>query len=104
MTNVLKLRELDKPKALSEEAKQILEFLNAKAGKRFRPVPVNIEMIVARLREGYTPDDLRSVVAMKCRKWKGDERMNEYLRPATLFNRTNCAQYVGELGPEEAGG
>jgi hypothetical protein len=27
----------------------------------------------------------------------GDEKMNEYLRPATLFNRTKFAQYQGEL-------
>lgn len=101
MTNVVTLRE-EKARNYSEEARLILEFLNAKAGKRFRPVAVNVEMIVARLKEGYTADDLRGVVAMKCRKWKGDERMNEYLRPATLFNRTNCAQYVGELGPEDS--
>jgi hypothetical protein len=39
------------------------------------------------------------VIAKKCREWLHDEHMNEYLRPATLFNRTKFAQYQGELVP-----
>jgi uncharacterized phage protein (TIGR02220 family) len=42
------------------------------------------------------------VIAKKTREWLHDEHMTEYLRPATLFNRTNFAQYQGELAP--AGG
>jgi hypothetical protein len=40
------------------------------------------------------------VIAQRVRKWKGDERMEEFLRPATLFNRTNFWQYHGEIEPE----
>jgi uncharacterized phage protein (TIGR02220 family) len=80
-----------------EEARKILEFLNTKTGRQYEPVNANLELIVARLREGYSSDDIRSVVAKKCREWSGDEKMAPYLRPATLFNRTKFAQYQGEL-------
>ena len=80
-----------------DDAKQILQFLNSKTGRNYQPVKANLEMIAARLKDGATPDELRMVVAKKCREWAGDEKMNQYLRPATLFNRTKYAQYQGEL-------
>ena len=79
------------------KARQVLDFLNAKAGKAYQPVPANLELILARMKDGATDAQLRQVVAKKCREWGGDEKMAEYLRPATLFNRTKFAQYVGEL-------
>jgi uncharacterized phage protein (TIGR02220 family) len=79
------------------EASEILNFLNAKTGKKYKPVAANIEMIVARLREGFSCEDIRAVVAKKCRDWKGDDKMDTYLRPKTLFSRTNFANYEGEL-------
>jgi uncharacterized phage protein (TIGR02220 family) len=82
---------------LRSQAVEILNFLNAKTGKSFMPVPANLEMIVARLKEGYPCDDIRSVVARKCGEWKADEKMAEYLRPKTLFSRTNFANYHGQL-------
>lgn len=79
-----------------QEAKDVLEFLNRRAGKKFKPVDANLSLIKARLRESTT-DDLKAVIALKVRKWKGTEQ-EEYLRPATLFNATKFAQYQGELG------
>ena len=78
-------------------AEEVLNFLNSKTGRQYEAVPANLEMIVARLKEGSTAADLRAVVAKKCRDWSGDEKMAQYLRPATLFNRTKFAQYKGEL-------
>ena len=82
---------------LRETAKQVLEFLNAKTGRRYQPVRANLALIEARLRDGATADELRAVVAKKCREWRGDPKMNEFLRPKTLFNATNFASYQGEL-------
>lgn len=78
-------------------AKRVLQFLNDKTGRHYKPVKANIEMIVARLNDGATEIELNQVVAKKCREWAGDEKMAIYLRPATLFNRTKFAQYQGEL-------
>lgn len=83
-----------------KHALAVLSFLNEKTGRNYQPVPANVDMIVARLKDGATVGDCRAVVAKKCREWGADEKMNEYLRPATLFNRTKFAQYVGEIAPE----
>lgn len=86
----------DKLNGSRATAREILEFLNEKTGKHYEPVDANLELITARLKEA-TPDDIRAVVAKKCREWSADEKMAKYLRPATLFNRTKFAQYKGEL-------
>lgn len=86
----------DKTKALRSEGVAILEFLNEKTGRTFPPVPANVDRIVARLTT-YTADDIRSVIAMKCREWGKDEKMTKFLRPKTLFSAENFANYVGEL-------
>lgn len=82
---------------LSSACGEVLTFLNEKTGRNYRPVKANIEMIAARLKEGATVDECRQVIAKKCREWRADEKMESYLRPKTLFNRTNFAQYQGEL-------
>jgi uncharacterized phage protein (TIGR02220 family) len=82
---------------LKPDALQVLSFLNEKTGRNYEPGDPNIKPILARLREGATVDDLRAVVAKKCREWAGDPKMDIYLRPKTLFNATNFAQYKGEL-------
>jgi uncharacterized phage protein (TIGR02220 family) len=92
----------DAVKRIKEEAKQILQFLNQKTGRNYRDGDANLDFIVARLKGGATPEELRQVVAKKCREWAGDEKMAEYLRPATLFNRTKFAQYQGEIGADHA--
>lgn len=79
------------------QAIKVLEFLNSKANRNYRPTEVNLSLIQARLKEGYTTQDCFSVIAKKCREWMGDDKMSEYLRPATLFNREKFNQYIGEI-------
>jgi DNA replication protein DnaT len=83
------------------QALEILDFLNSKTGRHYKPGAANLEMIVARLKDGATVEECRGVIAKKCREWIGDADMNLYLRPGTLFNRTKFAQYQGELGAPE---
>lgn len=82
---------------ITEQAESVLCFLNEKTGRNYRPVDVNLDFIKARIKSGISMDDLKSIVAMKCREWKGDPKLEKYLRPATLFNREKCEQYYGEL-------
>ena len=77
---------------------EVLNFLNEKTGRNYEPCKANLELIAARMKDGATVDDLRAVIAKKCREWLTDEKMNIYLRPATLFARTKYAQYRGEIG------
>ena len=82
-------------------ARSLLAFLNEKTGRNYQPVKANLDMIVARLKEGATERQCRLVILRKFHDWGNDEKMTEYLRPATLFNRTKFAQYVGEIPKEQ---
>lgn len=64
---------------------EIIAYLNDKADKDFKFIETNKVNIRARLGEKYTVDDCKLVVDNMVAKWKGDAKMNEYLRPITLF-------------------
>lgn len=76
-------------------ARDLLELVNSK-GFRYQPVKANIDFIRARLEE-YDDFTLAAMVNRQWATWKDDERMRVYFRPATLFNREKCSQYVGQL-------
>lgn len=80
-----------------DDAAEILKFLNLKANRNYKAVKANTEMIHARLSEGFTVADIKQVIAKKCREWINNDEMAEYVRPKTLFSRTNFANYAGEL-------
>ena len=64
----------------------IVSYLNEKAGTKYKPTtPKTKTAIKARLSEGFTIDDFRIVIDKKCAEWIGDEKMEKYLRPETLF-------------------
>ena len=87
---------------LKSQAMEVLNFLNEKTGRGYRPGAINLNFIMARLKSGASVMDCRQIIAKKNREWKGDTKMAEYLRPATLFNATKFEQYLGELViPEE---
>lgn len=79
------------------QAIEVLNFLNEKTQRVYRPVDSNLKLIIARLKSGASVMNCRQVIAKKSREWKSNEKMAEYLRPATLFNATKFEQYLGEL-------
>lgn len=91
----------DANRLFKKKALEVLIFLNEKTGRNYEPVEANLKPLMARLREGASVDDLRAVVAKKCREWGGDPKMDIYLRPKTLFTATNFANYKGELAAPE---
>lgn len=82
---------------MAREAVSILQFLNAKAHRNYQPVKANVDPIVGLMRQGFTPTQVRQVIAKKAREWLGDPEMDEYVRPKTLFAAKNFASYAGEL-------
>jgi uncharacterized phage protein (TIGR02220 family) len=84
-------------KLFKNDAIEVLNFLNEKTGRFYRAEDSNIDLIIARLQSGITMQNLRAIIAKKCREWNDDVTMKKYLRPKTLFNKTNCEQYYGEL-------
>jgi uncharacterized phage protein (TIGR02220 family) len=64
---------------------EIINYLNATAGKNYKPtLKVAQQKIDARLKEGYTPEDFKKVIDVKCKKWLGT-KWADYLTPTTLF-------------------
>ena len=83
-------------KEVEGEIVRTIEYLNLKANTNFRTTSkTHSELIGARLSDGYTLEDLKSVVTHKCREWKNDPKMKKFLRPDTLFNKTKFENYIG---------
>jgi uncharacterized phage protein (TIGR02220 family) len=92
-------RVKEKEKTLSGEpdVATVLDHLNRKTGRTYRPVEANLRLIAARLKESSLDDCIR-VIDLKTDEWLNDPKMAQYLRPETLFGATKFAQYVGQLG------
>lgn len=69
----------------SELYKRIINYLNEKTGKHFRVGNEVTRLIDARLNAKASEQDFYTVIDNMCSKWLDDEKMNEYLRPITLF-------------------
>ena len=75
----------------------IVEYLNEKANKNYKHNSDKTRRFIdARLNEGFTLEDFKKVIDNKCRSWLNDERMNQYLRPETLFG-TKFEAYLNEI-------
>lgn len=77
-----KEEERDKKDALYAP---IISRLNEKAGTAYKPTTKKTQALIrARIKEGYTLEDFFVVIDRKCAEWIGT-KMEEYLRPETLF-------------------
>ena len=80
--------------AADQAVEQVISHLNSLVNTRYRPTNVNtIKVITARLKEGYSVDDLKLVVSYKCDEWMGTD-MQKYLRPETLFRPSKFEGYL----------
>lgn len=65
---------------------EIVAYLNSKTGKAYRPSSRRTRAAIhARLEEGFVLEDFKAVIDRKCADWLKDPKMEEYLRPETLF-------------------
>lgn len=70
---------------IKEKINNIVEYLNSVCGTNYRTTSQKTQTLIkARLDEGYTFDDFKTVIDKKAKEWKGTE-MEQYLRPETLF-------------------
>ena len=78
---------------------RIINRLNELAGTNYRSNGKATQNLIKGLLKDYTEDDILTVVEKMCYKWsnpKKDEKdMSEYLRPSTLFRRSNFENYLG---------
>lgn len=82
-------------------AKEILEYLNEKAGTRYKGKPADLLKIKARMAppENHTLQDFKTVIDKKTEEWKGST-MEKYLRPETLFS-PKFESYLNQSGPSK---
>lgn len=79
---------------ITDQAKKVLTHLNQTTGSRFQVCKTSLEHIRARLREGFTPEEMVMVIDYSKEKWGADIKMAEYLRPTTLFMPSNFPGYL----------
>ena len=76
--------------------KEIVDYLNEVAGKRFKATNQETRKhIRARWNEGFTLDDFKTVIDVKSAQWLRDPKMSSFLRPETLFG-TKFESYLNE--------
>lgn len=90
----------------ADDIKAIVEYLNDKIGAHYKPNGKKMkELIRARMNEGYTVEDFKTVIDKKFKSWGNDPKMSLYLRPSTLFG-TRFGEYLNEYqaeSPEQSG-
>jgi uncharacterized phage protein (TIGR02220 family) len=82
-----------------QEAKEIVSYLNQKAGTKFMGKVADLTKIRSRLSEGHTLQDCKIVIDKKVKEWKGGT-MEKYLRVETLFG----SKFEGYLNQSEING
>jgi uncharacterized phage protein (TIGR02220 family) len=73
----------------------IIDYLNEKAGTKFKVIQSVRGQIDERFKEGFTLDDFKTVIDKKVADWKGTE-YEKYLRPSTLFRPSKFDAYLNE--------
>lgn len=79
--------------------REIIQYLNQKTGSSYRAsTKATQTKIKTRLAEGFSIDDFKRVIDIKCAEWLNDANMSAYLRPETLFG-TKFESYSQQKGP-----
>ena len=85
--------------SLNDTCNVIINRLNELAGTNYRSNGKSTQNLLKALLKDYTQEDILCVVEKMCFKWsnpkKGEKDMSEYLRPSTLFRRSNFENYLG---------
>ncbi|UTT55181.1 phage replisome organizer N-terminal domain-containing protein [Staphylococcus equorum] len=89
-------REEDKELTPSFPYKNIIEHLNNEADKKYKHTTGKTQTLIkARFNEGFSEDDFINVIDNMVKEWKGDNKMDRYLRPETLFG-TKFESYLNQ--------
>lgn len=79
-----------------ELSEKVINYLNEQSGSFFsNKLGGNMELIVSRIKEGYTFSEFKLVIDRKVKDWKGTD-WQKYLRPITLFAKTKFENYLNQ--------
>ena len=80
---------------ISKDALEVLDYLNLKTNKKFSiKNKNNTKNISQRLKDGFTVEELKSVIDKKTLEWLNDDKMNQFLNPETLFRPKKFEIYL----------
>lgn len=83
-------------KDIYSAGKEVIDFLNEKANTKYKSNSKStISLIAARLNDGFTVDDMKTVINNKYEEWKGTS-YEKYLRPSTLFRQSKFEEYLNQ--------
>lgn len=86
----------NKDNSYTAEIAEIIDYLNSVTGCSYRKAnKTSNSHIRARLKEGFTVEDFKTVIDKKNAEWGGDSKMAQYLRPQTLFG-TKFESYLNQ--------
>jgi uncharacterized phage protein (TIGR02220 family) len=79
------------------DARMILQHLNAKAGKKFRETEEYLKQITACIKDADGDvDGIKVMIDRMVAGWKGEEKTRQWLRPSTLFRKSNFQEYYDD--------
>lgn len=84
----------------SDSVSEVIDYLNSKLGTKYKKSKATTSQIRARLEEGHTVEDFKTVIDKKVASWKDDPKMSQYLRPETLFRPSKFESYLNEIIPD----
>ncbi len=79
--------------------KQILEYLNDKANRKFKVV----HTYTINALKTYSIENLKKIVDIKVKEWSNDNKMKKCLRQETLFRASHLDTYLTEAEEDESG-
>ena len=95
--NNIYCREKEPDREENQIVKQVIDYLNEVTGSRYtcknKTTNSNIK---ARVSEGHTLEDFKTVIDKKNAQWGRDPKMSKFLRPETLFCSKHFESYLNE--------
>ena len=95
-----RVQDKDKDKDICN-ANKLIDLFNEITGTSYKHSDTARGPILARLKDGYTPDQCLKVIKRKFEQWKDRDDMVKYIRIETLFRPTKFEGYVNELDVKE---
>lgn len=97
-----KVKEIKESKG--KDVIEALSYFNELTGKKIftegeRSKPN--KKLIENLLQHSTVEDIKKVIELKKYQWGGDPKMAEYLRPSTLFRKSNFIEYLQEVNAIE---
>lgn len=69
-----------------DPTEEVVNHLNQRAYTHYKPTTASTRRLIkARLKEGFTVDEIKLVIDKKCAEWLNNPEMAKFLRPDTLF-------------------